>query len=50
LIRKRLNVDSSATFNTNLPQRTSTLRVAMSVNQAGPGYLAAFSRTVVYRQ
>jgi hypothetical protein len=50
LIQQRLNSKSSATFRTNLPQRTSVLRVAMSVNQAGSGYLAGFSRTVEYRR
>ncbi len=26
------------------------LRIAMSVNQAGAGYLAGFSRTIVFRR
>jgi hypothetical protein len=50
LIQKRLDRSSRAVFQTNLPPGTSTLRVAMSVNQAGSGYLAGFSRTVVYQR
>jgi hypothetical protein len=49
IARLRLNRRSSAVFRT-LPRGTSTLRVAMSVNQAGPGYLAGFSRTLVVRR
>ena len=45
--RARLNTASSATFRTGaLPHGTSTIRIAMSVNQAGPGYLAGFSRSI----
>jgi hypothetical protein len=42
-----LNRNSSAIFDLTLP--ASTIRVAMSVNEAGPGYLAAHSRALVYR-
>ena len=49
--RARLNAKSSAIFaSTTLPQGTSTIRIAMSVNQAGPGYLAGFSRTISYKR
>jgi hypothetical protein len=45
----RLNDKSSATFAaTKLPKGTTSVRVAMSVNQAGPGYLGGFSRTISY--
>ena len=33
-----------------LPVGTSRLRIALSVNQAGAGYLAAFSREITYRK
>src|SRR5207244_13289142 len=50
LARARLNGSSTAVFRPRLPHGTSRLRVAMSVNQAGPGYLAGFSRTIAYRR
>ena len=37
-------------FRATLPRGTSRLRIAMSVNQAGAGYLAGFSRTIVVRR
>ena len=40
----------AGTFRAALPRGRSTLRIAMSVNQAGAGYLAGFSRTIVYRR
>src|SRR5262249_5292728 len=46
--RIRLNVHSAASFKARLPNGTSFLRVAMSVNQAGPGYLGGFSGTIAY--
>ncbi len=47
--RERLNPNSSATFlATLLPKGRSSLRIAFSVNQAGPGYLAGFSRRLAY--
>jgi hypothetical protein len=49
--RARLNGSSLAIFRASLlPHGRSTIRIAMSVNQAGPGYLAGFSRTLVYRR
>ena len=49
--KARLNDKSSATFaSSKLPHGSSTVRVAMSVNQAGRGYLGAFSRTISYRR
>ena len=49
--RLRLNSRSAAlfrpvTFRAPFPAARSTLRIAMSVNQAGAGYLAGFSRTI----
>jgi hypothetical protein len=46
--RVRLNRRSTARFRTRL--RRGTFRIVMSVNQAGPGYLAGISRTIVYRR
>src|SRR5262249_44981860 len=45
----RLNANSVAIFSASLlPKGHSTIRVVMSVNQAGPGYLGGKSRTLVY--
>jgi hypothetical protein len=41
--RNRLNIRSTAVFHPALPRGRSLLRVALSVNQAGSGYLAGFS-------
>jgi hypothetical protein len=48
--RARLGSGSSATFHPALPRGRSTLRVAMSVNQIGSGYLAGFSPAVSVRR
>ncbi len=48
--RVRLNGRSAATFTARLPRGASKLRVAMSVNQAGAGYLAGISRTITHRR
>jgi hypothetical protein len=48
--RVRLSSRSAALFRATLPRGSSTLRIAMSVNQAGGGYLGGFSRTIVYRR
>jgi hypothetical protein len=48
--RVRLNRRSAATFRVQLRRGTSRLRIVMSVNQAGRGYLAGISRTIVYRR
>ena len=53
--RLRLNGRSAVifrpvTFRAALPRGASTLRVAMSINQAGAGYLAGFSRTITFRR
>jgi Fibronectin type III domain len=48
--RLRLNRRSAATFRVRLRKGTSRLRVVMSITQAGPGYLAGISRTIVYRR
>jgi hypothetical protein len=51
LAKARLNANSSAIFSAaKLPRGTSNIRIAMSVNQAGAGYLGAFSRTLTYRR
>ena len=48
--RVRLKRGSAATFRVRLRRGRSRLRIVMSVNQAGPGYLAGISRTIVYRR
>ncbi len=49
--RARLTASSTAIFHAKaLPRGRSTIRVALSVNQAGPGYLAGLSRHKVYRR
>jgi hypothetical protein len=49
--RARLNAHSGAVFPTGrLPRGLSEARVAMSVNQAGPGFLGGFSRILGYRR
>ena len=45
-----LNSKSSAKLLFKLPKGLNQLRVTMSVNQAGPGFLGAISPTVKYRQ
>jgi hypothetical protein len=45
-----LNVKSSAKLLYRLPKGLNQLRVTMSVNQAGAGFLGAISPTVKYRQ
>jgi Cupredoxin-like domain len=50
LKRVRLGSTSAATLKASLPRGNSTLRFAFSVNQAGAGYLAGFSRTLVYHR
>jgi phosphodiesterase/alkaline phosphatase D-like protein len=48
--RARLNASSNAVFHPRLGTGRSTLRVAFSVNQAGGGYLAGFSRAITIRR
>jgi plastocyanin len=48
--RVRLSASSATIFRATLPHGTSSLRIALSVNQAGPGYLAGISRTIVYHR
>jgi hypothetical protein len=51
LERVKLNAKSAAVFSEALlPRGTSLIRVAMSVNQAGAGYLGAFSRTLTVKR
>jgi len=47
--RVRLNRLSNATFAVKLPKGRSTIRVAMSINQAGAGYLGGTSRAILYQ-
>lgn len=44
--RVRLGAHSRAEFKVTLPKGRSRLRVAISVNQAGAGFLGGFSRTI----
>ena len=44
-----LNSSGAQRFKLKLPKGMSHLRIAMSVNQAGVGYLGAFSKTINYR-
>ena len=49
--KAQLNARSAAIFPASkLPRGTSLIRVAMSVNQAGKGYLGGFSRTLSYHR
>jgi hypothetical protein len=48
--RIRLGAGSQEVFRASLPRGTSMLRISMSVNQAGAGYLGGFSRTIVYHR
>lgn len=45
-----LGAQSSARFSYALPKGVNRLRVTMSVNQAGPGFLGAIGTTTTYRQ
>jgi plastocyanin len=49
---KRISLDlsSRARFQVKLPMGANRLRIAMSVNQAGAGYLAGFSQEIIYRR
>jgi plastocyanin len=46
----KLGGNSSVAFRLGLPKGRSRIRIAMSVNQAGAGYLAGFSPTVSVRR
>jgi plastocyanin len=50
LKRVRLGGKSTAVFRLTLPKGKSRIRVAMSVNQAGAGYLAGYSPTITVRR
>jgi hypothetical protein len=50
IARTRLNNHSAAVFHPKLKLGRSTLRVAISVNQAGGGYLAGYSTWVTVRR
>ena len=48
--RVSLDLNSRARFQVKLPMGANRLRIAMSVNQAGAGYLAGFSQEITYRR
>jgi hypothetical protein len=49
--KARLNDSSTAIFRGKvLPRGRSTIRIALSVNQAGPGYLGGLSRHIAFRR
>jgi plastocyanin len=50
LKRVFLNASSSGRFQLTLPKGLNQLRLAMSVNQAGAGYLGVIGPTIKYRQ
>jgi plastocyanin len=50
LKRVRLGGKSTAVFRLRLPLGKSRIRIAMSVNQAGAGYLAGYSPTITVRR
>jgi hypothetical protein len=50
IARQHLNASAAAVFHPSLPRGLSKLRVAMSVNQAGIGYLAGFSAVISYNR
>lgn len=45
-----LDLNSRARFQATLPCGANRLRIAMSVNQSGVGYLGAFSREITWRR
>jgi plastocyanin len=45
-----LNSSGAQRFKVKLPKGLNRLRIAMSINQAGAGYLGAFSKTIQYRR
>ena len=48
--RVTLNASGAKRFKLKLRKGVSRLRVALSVNQAGPGYLGGFSSTLLFRR
>lgn len=50
LVKATLNVRSSARVSVKLPKGLNHLRLAMSVNEAGAGYLAGFSPVLDWKQ
>lgn len=44
-----LNSSGAQRFKVTLPKGLNRLRIAMSINQAGAGYLGAYSKTIQYR-
>ena len=50
LKKVRLGGKSTAAFRLTLPKGKSRIRIAMSVNQAGSGYLDGYSPTITVRR
>jgi plastocyanin len=50
LKRVALNSQGAQRFKVTLPKGLNRLRIAMSVNQAGAGYLGALSKTITWRK
>jgi len=50
LKKRHLSSTSTAVFRATLPRGPSSLRIAISINQAGAGYLGGISRTIVYHR
>jgi hypothetical protein len=50
LKKVRLGGKSTAAFRLTLPKGKSRIRIAMSVNQAGTGYLDGYSPTITVRR
>lgn len=48
--RVPLDLNSRARFRARVPLGLSRLRIAISVNQAGAGYLSSFSKEIVFRR
>jgi hypothetical protein len=48
--RVRLGVRSGADLRVTLPKGRSTIRVALSINQAGAGFLGGKSRAITVRR
>jgi hypothetical protein len=50
IARTRLGAGSIAVFRPQLPRGRSVVRVAISAQQAGTGYLAGYSAGLAYRR
>jgi hypothetical protein len=50
IAHRRLSRHSTAVFRPFIPRGVTSFRIAISVNQSGPGYLAGFSRAIVLQR